>query len=66
MIEPVRDPDAELVSATEKDEAAMEEEGNLSPNIDQLAICIHALAGYSTPQAMRVRGFIKGHPVVNL
>lgn len=38
-----------------------DEEGLTNYDDDQLAISVHALAGYLNPQTMRVRGFTKSN-----
>eukprot|EP00253_Pinus_taeda_P001660 PITA_01660 len=63
--------DAIDYSSTEEDPPLEEheplEEDNQKDNVsDELVISLHALAGISSPQTLKIRGFIKHRPVVVL
>eukprot|EP00253_Pinus_taeda_P004517 PITA_04517 len=63
--------DATDYSSSKEDPALEEpeavEEDNQRDNVpDELVISLHALAGISSPQILKIRGFIKHHPVVVL
>ncbi|XP_077232632.1 uncharacterized protein LOC143869985 [Tasmannia lanceolata] len=60
MIEPVDDTDIEDDGESDHEDA--DQEGNC----DTVAISVDALAGYSTPQTMRVNGYIKRQSVMIL
>jgi len=47
------------------EEPKEEEEDNEQDNVpEELVISLHALAGVSSPQTLKIRGFIKHRPVV--
>eukprot|EP00253_Pinus_taeda_P005714 PITA_05714 len=63
--------DATYYSSTEEEPLLEEheplEEDNQQNNVsDEPVISLHALAGISSPQTLKIRGFIKHHPVVVL
>lgn len=63
--------DATDYSSSEEDPPLEEheavEEDNQKDNVpDEPVISLHALVGISSPQTLKIRGFIKHHPVVVL
>jgi len=56
-----------LEEAPSFEELEEEEEDNQKDNIpEEPVISLHALAGISSPQTLKIRGFIKHRPIVVL